>query len=153
MYLKCLNGLRNKVGLISESKAVRWVTSYCGGWNSSVVQIQSVSSLFYHHQGKQGVNSLMCAYRASNGVYLLVFTTVSVGLHAHQLLFNQDHVLYSEAVRGYPGSQRKQNMLVWCTGIVLCTPSTCTDCIVSTCWAQATCETKSIQQDISRCIL
>lgn len=27
----------------------------------------------------------MFAYRASNGVYLLVFTTVSVGLHAHQL--------------------------------------------------------------------
>lgn len=39
---------------------------------------------------KQGVNSLMCAYRASNGVYLLVFTTVSVGLHAHQHPVNQD---------------------------------------------------------------
>ncbi len=34
--------------------------------------------------GKQGVNSLF-AYRASNGVYLLLFMTVSVGLHAHQL--------------------------------------------------------------------
>lgn len=40
--------------------------------------------------GKQGVNSLMCASRASNGVYSLVFTTVSVGLHAHQHPVIQD---------------------------------------------------------------
>lgn len=41
----------------------------------------------------------MCAY---NGVYLLVFTTVSVGLHAHQHPGVQDsHVLNSLVGAGF----------------------------------------------------
>ena len=37
--------------------------------------------------GKQGVNSLICAYRASNCVYLLVLYYLCVDMHTIILLF------------------------------------------------------------------
>lgn len=62
-------------------------TPCCRGWNRSVVQNQSGSSLFLSTSMANRVwIVLICAYRASYGVYLLVFTKVSVGLHAHKTI-------------------------------------------------------------------
>lgn len=68
--------------LESKSEAV---TPYCGGNGSVVLSLFHLFSLSIN--GKQGVNSLICACRTSNCVYLLVFTIYSVGLHAHKPAF------------------------------------------------------------------
>lgn len=88
-------------------------TSCCRGWNRSVVQNQSGSSLFLSTSMANRVwIVLICAYRASYGVYLLVFTKVSVGLHAHKTIlrfrdgrvFSSRREVFSE-IPSRPGSQ------------------------------------------------
>lgn len=60
-------------------------TSCCGGWNSSVVQNQSGSSLFLSTSMANRVWIVKYVrIELLYGVYLLVFTKVSVGLHAHK---------------------------------------------------------------------
>lgn len=68
-----------------------------------VVQTPSVSSpLLSKSMADRVANSPTCASRVSDGVYLLVFTTVSVGSHALQPpVFQDSRVLYIlELVQG-----------------------------------------------------
>lgn len=50
--------------------------------------------------GEQGVNSLICAYRASNCVYLLVLYYLCVDMHTNILLFRIAMYYILELVQG-----------------------------------------------------
>lgn len=107
IYLKVFKWLKQISG--SDIRVKR--ENRCGGSGSVVLHL-----FFIDINGKQGVNSLICACRASNGVYLLVFTPVCVGLHAHQPPVSQlSHVLCSEVGAGrvsfFYGSSQKAEYL------------------------------------------
>lgn len=107
MYLKVFKRLqKKKIRRVCYQRASEWP---CPAVEDEIVQ--SSVFIFVLVDLETGCESLMCAFRASNSVHSLVFTAVSVGLHAHRPL-SRCRVLRSRVAAAvyseicfYPGSR------------------------------------------------